>query len=63
MKPPRFAPMRSLAAAVLTSALTDLLKGRDTAEILSWVQVARQRCRSGWRAHVPPPKTKRGLIF
>ena len=30
--------MRSLAAAVLASALTDLLKGRDTAEILSWVQ-------------------------
>ena len=30
--------MRSLAAAVLANALTDLLKGRDTAEILSWVQ-------------------------
>ena len=30
--------MRSLAAAVLSAALTDLLKGRDTAEVLSWVQ-------------------------
>ena len=30
--------MKSLAAAVLTRALTDLLKGRDTAEVLSWVQ-------------------------
>ena len=30
--------MRSLAAAVLACALMDLLKGRDTAEILSWVQ-------------------------
>ena len=30
--------MRSLAAAVFACALTDLLKGRDTAEILSWVQ-------------------------
>ncbi len=29
--------MRSLAAAVLANALTDLLKGRDTAEILSWI--------------------------
>ena len=33
-----FAVMRNLAAAVLANALTDLLKGRDTAEILSWVQ-------------------------
>ena len=30
--------MRSLAAAVLANALTDLLNGRDTAEVLSWVQ-------------------------
>ena len=30
--------MRSLAAAVLACALTDLLRGRDTAKILSWVQ-------------------------
>ena len=30
--------MRSLAAAVLACALTDLLKGRDTHEVLSWVQ-------------------------
>ena len=30
--------MRSLAAAVLARALADLLRGRDTAEILSWVQ-------------------------
>ena len=30
--------MRTLSAAVLACALTDLLKGRDTAEILSWVQ-------------------------
>lgn len=30
--------MRPLAAAVLASALTDLLKGRHTAEILSWIQ-------------------------
>ena len=33
-----FAVVRSLAAAVLACALTDLLKGRDTAEILSWIQ-------------------------
>ena len=33
-----FAVVRPLAAAVLANALTDLLKGRDTAEILSWVQ-------------------------
>ena len=32
------AVVRSLAAAVLANALTDLLRGRDTAEILSWVQ-------------------------
>jgi hypothetical protein len=30
--------MRSLAAAVLACALTDLLKGRDSAEILSWIE-------------------------
>ena len=30
--------VRSLAAAVLARALRDLLKGRETAEILSWVQ-------------------------
>ena len=30
--------MRSLAAAVLACALMDLLRGRDTAEILSWFQ-------------------------
>ena len=30
--------MRSLAAAVIACALMDLLRGRDTAEILSWVQ-------------------------
>ncbi len=41
--------MRSLAAAVLACALTDLLKGRDTAEILSWVQGRPAACRSGWR--------------
>ena len=29
--------MRSFAAAVLANALTDLLRGRDTAEILSWI--------------------------
>ena len=33
-----FAVVHSLAAAVLANALADLLKGRDTAEILSWVQ-------------------------
>ena len=32
------AVLRSLAAALLANALTDLLKGRDTAEILSWIQ-------------------------
>ena len=32
------AVMRALAAAVLIRALTDLLRGRDTAEILSWVR-------------------------
>ncbi len=32
-----FAVVRSLAAAVLANALTDLLRGRDTAEILSWI--------------------------
>ena len=30
--------MRSLAAAVIAHAVRDLLAGRDTAEILSWVQ-------------------------
>ena len=30
--------MRSLAAAVIACALTDLLRGRDTAEILSWIE-------------------------
>ncbi len=30
--------VRSLAAAVLACALTDLLRGRDTAEVLSWIQ-------------------------
>ena len=30
--------VRSLAAAVLACALMDLLRGRDTAEILSWIQ-------------------------
>jgi len=29
--------VRSLAAAVLANALTDFLKGRDSAEILSWI--------------------------
>ena len=44
--------MRSLAAAMLANALTDLLKGRDTAEVLSWIsRDARLRCRSGLRAN------------
>ena len=30
--------IRSLAAAVLAHALSDLIRGRDTAEVLSWVQ-------------------------
>ena len=30
--------MRSLAAAVLACALTDLLRGRDTAEAVSWIE-------------------------
>ena len=29
--------IRSLAAAVLAHALTDLLRGRDTAGVLSWI--------------------------
>ena len=34
----RFAVVRSLAVAVLANALKDLIKGRDTAEILSWIE-------------------------
>ena len=30
--------MRPLAIAVLANALTDLLRGRDSAEILSWIE-------------------------
>ena len=53
-----------LAAAVLANALTDLFKGRDTTEILSWIE-GRPAALPFWLAchwlEISPPATRERL--